>query len=193
MEVTLSVLLGIGLAAACGFRVFVPPLVMSAAALAGHLTLAPGFDWIGTWPAFIAFATATVLEIAAYYVPWLDNLMDTLASPAAVVAGVVVAASVVEGTSPLLRWTLAVVAGGGAAALVQAVTVKVRALSSLFTFGLGNHVVSTAETAGAAAVSTASVVFPLLGALAVCTVLAVALWLLSRRRRPASYHAPDRR
>lgn len=185
MELALSVLLGIGLAAACGFRVFVPPLVMSIAALSGHLTLAPGFDWMGTWPALLAFATATVLEIAAYYVPWLDNLLDALASPAAVVAGIVVTASVVEGTSPLLRWTLAVVAGGGAAALVQAVTVKVRALSSLFTLGLGNHAVSTAEAAGAAAVSTASVVFPLLGVLSVLAILAAALLLLARRGRGA--------
>ncbi|MGC8764245.1 MAG: DUF4126 domain-containing protein [Acidobacteriota bacterium] len=193
MEMVLSVLLGIGLAAACGFRVFVPPLVMSIAALSGHLTLAPGFDWIGTWPALLAFATATVLEIAAYYVPWLDNLLDALASPAAVVAGIVVTASVVEGTSPLLRWTLAVVAGGGAAALVQAVTVKVRALSSLFTFGLGNPAVSTAEAAGAAAVSTASVVFPLLGALTVFAILAAALLLLARRGRGASNRPAGRR
>ena len=56
MDTILSVCLGIGLSAACGFRVFVPLLVMSIANLSGHLTLAHGFDWIGTYPALITFS-----------------------------------------------------------------------------------------------------------------------------------------
>ena len=183
METLLCILLGIGLAAACGFRVFIPPLVMSIAAMAGHLTLAPDFRWIGTWPALLAFATATVLEIGAYYVPWLDNLLDTVATPAAVVAGIVVSASVMTGMSPLLKWTLAVIAGGAAAGAVQAVTVKARALSSLFTLGAGNHVVSTTESAGAVAASGISILFPAFALLVVAGALAVAFLFLARRSR----------
>jgi len=82
----LSLAIGIGLSAACGFRVFVPFLVMSIAAQAGYLQLANGWEWIGSTPAIIAFAVAAILEIVAYYVPWLDNLLDTVATPAAVVA-----------------------------------------------------------------------------------------------------------
>src|SRR5512140_367408 len=118
MEWILGAAIGIGLAAACGFRVFVPPLVLSVAALSGHLHLAPGFQWIGTWPALTAFAVATALEIAGYYIPWVDNLLDTAATPIAIVAGVVMTASCITDVSPFLKWTLAVIAGGGAAGLV---------------------------------------------------------------------------
>ena len=109
----LSVALGIGLAAACGFRVFVPLLFVSIAAKAGKLTLVSSFQWMGTDAAMIAFSVATAIEIAAYYIPWLDNLLDTIATPAAVVAGAIISASVFTGMDPFLRWTLAVIAGGG--------------------------------------------------------------------------------
>src|SRR5262245_17449136 len=123
MELALSICLGIGLSAACGFRVFVPLLGMSAAALAGHLHLAPGFDWIGTWPALACFLTATILEIGAYYIPWLDNLLDSMATPAAVIAGSLITAAVVTDMSPLLKWSLAIIAGGGTAGVIQSTSV----------------------------------------------------------------------
>jgi hypothetical protein len=172
LELTLSILIGIGLAAACGFRVFVPFLVASIASVAGHLTLAPGFEWIGTHYALVAFAVATLLEIAAYYVPWLDNLLDTIATPAAVVAGVVIAASVVGDMSPFLRWTLAVVAGGGAAAAVQAATVAVRGASSVTTGGLGNPVVSTGELGGSTVMAILAVVLPVVAVILVVAMVA---------------------
>src|SRR2546421_12429530 len=103
METVLGVCLGIGLSAACGFRIFVPLLVMSIASLSGHLALAPGFSWIGTYPALITFSVATVLEVGGYYIPWLDHLLDTMATPAAIVAGAVGAASSVKNNSPLMK------------------------------------------------------------------------------------------
>src|SRR5438094_7023125 len=130
METLLSVCLGIGLSAACGFRVFVPLLVMSIASLSGHLTLAHGFEWIGSYPALIAFAVATCVEIAGYYIPWVDNLLDTIATPAAIVAGILVTASVMMDVSPFVKWTLAIIAGGGAAGLAQGTTVLARGASS---------------------------------------------------------------
>ncbi|MEZ4833063.1 MAG: DUF4126 domain-containing protein, partial [Caldilineaceae bacterium] len=123
LELLLSIAIGVGLAAAVGFRVFVPFTIISLAALSGTLDLAPGFEWIGAYPALLAFGVATVIEIAAYYVPWLDNLLDSIATPAAIVAGAVITASVVGDVSPLLRWSLAAIAGGGVAATVQAGTV----------------------------------------------------------------------
>src|SRR5436305_11037162 len=138
METLLSVCLGIGLSAACGFRIFVPLLVMSIAALSGHLSLAHGFEWIASYPAMIAFAVATCLEIGGYYIPWLDNLLDTLASPAAIIAGTLITASLITGVSPFLKWTLAIIAGGGAAGMVQGTTVIARGASTAGTGGLGN-------------------------------------------------------
>ena len=117
MEILLSICLGIGLGAACGFRVFVPLLAMSIASLSGHLTLSQGFQWIGTYSAFIAFGTATILEITAYYIPWIDNLLDSIAAPASMIAGTIVAASSIVQISPLMKWTLAIIAGGGTAAI----------------------------------------------------------------------------
>lgn len=188
-ETLLSLALGLGLAAACGFRVFVPLLVLGAAVRTGHLAVSPGFEWVGTDPALIAFGVATVLEIGGYYVPWVDNLLDTVATPAALVAGILVTASVVTDTSPLVRWTLSVLAGGAAAASVQALTVAARQLSSFATLGLGNAVVATGEALGAVVLAVLSVVLPLLAAALVLVILALAVrWVFFRE--PREDHGP---
>src|SRR5436309_10151393 len=126
METLLRVCVGIGLSVACGFRVFVPVVVVSVEGLTGHRTLSHGFEWIGSYPALVAFSVATCLEIAGYYVPWVDNLLDSIATPAAIIAGTIITASLVTHTSPFLKWTLAIIAGGGAAGLVQGTTVLAR-------------------------------------------------------------------
>src|SRR6476619_362389 len=112
LDLALSIALGVGLAAATGFRVFLPLLVVSVAAYTGYLPLDHGFAWLGTPAAVIMLATATVAEILAYYIPGVDNLLDTLATPAALVAGTVVAAAVMTDMPPMVKWTAAVIAGG---------------------------------------------------------------------------------
>jgi hypothetical protein len=186
METLLSICLGIGLSAACGFRVFVPPLIMSIAALSGHLTLSPGFAWIGTYPALIAFAVATLLEVGGYYIPWVDHLLDTLATPAAVVAGMIVTASMVTNTSPFLKWTLAVIAGGGVAGLVQGTTVLARSASTVTTGGLGNPLVATIELGGSVLLSVLALVAPLL----VVALIIGGLWFAALRLRPRTNASP---
>lgn len=181
MDILLSVCLGLGLAAACGFRVFMPFLVLNLAARSGYVALAGNFEWIASTPALITLAVATVLEIAAYYVPWLDNLLDSVATPAAVVAGIVVTASVVTGIDPYLKWTLAVIAGGGVAGAVQATTVGARGASSLTTAGFGNPLLSTAEIGGSALLSGLAVGLPLFAGVLVMVILLVAWRRLGRR------------
>src|SRR5712691_7979200 len=127
METLFSVCVGVGLSAACGFRVFVPLLALSIASLSGHLHLAHGFEWVGTYPALIAFSVATAVEILGYYIPWVDHLLDTIASPAAVMAGTLITASLVTDVGPFWKWSLAIIAGGGAAGLVQGTTVATHA------------------------------------------------------------------
>ncbi len=183
MDYALYALLGIGLAAACGFRVFVPPLVLSIAALAGKVELAPGFDWVGTWPALVIFAVATAFEIAAYFIPWLDNLLDTIATPAAVVAGVVVAAAVMVRMPPLVRWTLAIIAGGGIAGIIQAATVAIRGASTATTGGAANPVAAGAEAGGATGMSILSLFAPFVAGIAAVVLVAVLLSVFLRLRR----------
>jgi hypothetical protein len=185
LEMVLSVALGIGLSAACGFRVFVPFLVMSTAALTGNLELGKGWDWIGSYPALVAFGAATALEVAAYYVPWLDNALDTLATPAAVVAGTVATAAVISGMSPFLTWTLAIIAGGGTAGIIQSGTVLLRGLSSTTTLGAGNFTVATGELAGAVGASLLALVLPWI---TLGLVLMLVVWVVRRLRRPR--HTP---
>jgi hypothetical protein len=182
VDTALSLFVGVGLAAACGFRVFVPFFVMGLAAATGDLELAPGFEWIGTTPALVALAVATVFEILAFYVPWLDNLLDAIASPMAVVAGILAAGAVAMDLSPFLKWTLAVIAGGGAAGVVQGGSVLARASSTVSTGGLANSVVSTVELAGAAVASLVAIFMPLLAVLAVVATAVLVVPRLARRR-----------
>ena len=186
MEWWMSIALGLGLAAACGFRVFVPLLVASVAAQTGHLELAGSFAWIGSPVALATFAAATALEMGAYYVPWVDNLLDTVAAPAAVIAGVVVSASVFTDMSPLLSWSLALVAGGGSAGVVQTATSVTRMASSALTGGLGNPIVSTLEAIGAALLSVVAILAPILAILAVVVLVVIfARKLLAYRPLPS--------
>lgn len=181
-ELILNLCLGLGLSAACGFRIFVPLLVMSLAAHSGHLTLSSGFEWVGSTPALITLGVATVLEIAAYYVPWVDNLLDLVGAPAAVIAGVVATASAVSGMDPMLQWTTAVIAGGGAAGVVHGAMALVRKASSLTTLGFGNPVISTAEAGGAVALSTLAVFVPMLAVGFVVGVVVLLFRLAARWR-----------
>jgi len=189
MDVLFSVGLGVGLAAACGFRVFMHVLVMGVAARAGALELSDGFGWMASTPALLALGTATVLEVGAYYIPWLDNLLDVAAMPAAVTAGIVVAAANIETATPLLSWGLAAVAGGSAAAVVQAGTTLLRGASTVMTAGIGNPLVSTAEAGSAIGLSVLAISLPVLAlVIALALVAIVSARLLKRRviaARPA--------
>jgi hypothetical protein len=161
MDTLLSVLLGIGLSAACGFRIFVPFLIVGIAARTGHVTIGPSFAWMAATPALMALGVATALEIGAYYIPWLDHVLDLAATPAAVVAGMVMTASVVTGLDPMLKWTLALIAGGGIAGTMQALTVGTRKASLLTTGGLANPVVSTVELFVSALLTVLAIALPL--------------------------------
>jgi hypothetical protein len=180
METLIAILVGICLAASCGFRVFVPLLVASAASLAGYLPLSDGFQWIGTWPALASFAVASVVEIAAYYVPWLDNALDTIASPVGVIAGVMMFAASVTDLNPFWHWALAILGGGGSAGIVQGGTVAVRAVSTASTGGLANFVVNTVESLAGLLFSVLAIVIPIVALVLLIPVVAV-MYYIGRR------------
>jgi len=178
-DLVLSMALGIGLAAAVGFRVFLPMLVMSVAAYSGHLTLGSGFAWLATPQALVMLSVAALLEILAYYIPGVDNLLDTIATPAALIAGTVVAAAVMTDLPPIVKWTTAVIAGGGAAGLTQGFTSLLRAKSTLTTAGLGNHLIATGEIGAALTLALLSLAAPLLAVV----LVALLCWLAVRAMR----------
>jgi uncharacterized protein DUF4126 len=180
METLVAILVGICLSASCGFRVFVPLLVASAASLAEYLPLSNGFEWIATWPALAAFAVASIVEIAAYYVPWLDNALDTIASPVGVIAGVLLFAASVTELDPFWHWALAILGGGGSAGVVQGATVVARAASTATTGGLANFVVNTIETIAGAVFSVLAIVIPIVALVLLLPVVAV-MYYIGRR------------
>ena len=183
MDVLIAICAGVGLAAACGFRVFLPLLALGVAAALGAVNPGESMRWIASPPALVALGVATVLEVGAYYVPWLDHLLDTIASPAAVAAGVVAAAAVLPDTHPVVQWSAAVIAGGGSAGVVQAGTVLTRAVSGATTAGLGNPVVATLELVLSFLLAVLAIVVPILAGLLVLWVLVWAGRAIARRLR----------
>ena len=179
-DVALSVVLGIGLAAATGFRVFLPMLIVSVAAYTGHLPLSDSFAWLGTPSALTMLSVAAIVEILAYYIPGVDNLLDTLATPAALVAGTVVSAAVMTDVPPMAKWTAAVIAGGGIAGVTHGLTATLRANSTVWTGGLGNLIIATAELVGAVIVSFLALVAPAVAIAIVILFSWLAIRLLQR-------------
>src|SRR5947207_2653177 len=175
-DFALPIVLGIALAAATGFRVFLPMLIVSAAAYTGHLSLDNSFAWLGTPAALIMLSVAALVEILAYYIPVIDNLLNSVSTPASFVAGTIVSAAVMTDVPPMVKWTAAVIAGGGIAGLTQGVTAVVRAHSTVLTGGLGNSVIATAELGGALLISFLALAAP---AAAIALVI-LFLWLSIR-------------
>ena len=172
MEIISSLILGIGLSACCGFRVFVPMLVTNIAALMGHYHFGTGFEWMGTLTAFYIFASATLLEIIAYYIPWVDNLLDYVATPASIIAGTILTTAFISGDlSPTLKWVLGFLVGGGSAGIVQLGTNITRLTSTATTAGFANPILATIENLFSIIFSILSVFLPIF--LAVLAVLFV--------------------
>ena len=184
----MSILIGIALSATCGFRVFVPLLAVNIGTRAKDadgqplIELAAGFDWLSSDIAMMIFLVAAIFEIGGYYIPWIDNLLDSVASPAAIVAGTLITASFITGMDPWLQWLLALIAGGGVAGAVQATTVVTRASSTVTTGGLGNPIVSSVETSGAFLGSALSILAPPFAIGVFVMLLGSGLWIWFRRR-----------
>ena len=190
-DLALSIVLGVALAAATGFRIFLPMLIVSGAAYTGHLHLDDSFAWLGSSSALIMLSVAALVEILAYYLPVIDNLLDLVATPAAFVAGTVVSAAVMTDMPPMVKWTAAVIAGGGVAGLTQGATGFIRANSTLLTGGLGNSVIATAELGGAVLITFLALAAPAAALALVMLFLLAAIRLVRRLLRTTK--SPDGR
>ncbi len=202
MDILIALCIGIGLSAATGFRIFIPPLLMSAAAVTGHYAPPEELAWMATQSALIAFAGATVVEVIAYYIPWVDNLLDVVEVPLAAIAGTILTAGMLSGTvmdsfpelSPLIVWTAAAMVGGGTAAATEGATVVTRLASTATTGGFANPALSTAENLSAVIMTWLAIALPFLAlgliVFLVWYTITRGIRLLTRRRsQSASY--PD--
>lgn len=170
-ETIISICLGIGLSASVGFRVFVPLFALSLSAYLGVWELNESWEWIGSVSALIVLGVATIFEIFAYYIPYIDNLLDSIAIPLAAIAGTAIMVSTVADLSPVITWALAIIAGGGTAAAVSSSTGATRLASTASTGGAANPIVSTAETGTAVVMSAVSVIAPFVAIILVTIIL----------------------
>ncbi len=176
----ISAFVGIGLAAATGFRVFLPMFAVSLASFMGWIPMNDNFDWLSGLPTLITTGIATVVEILAYYIPYVDHLLDTLSIPLATVAGSVMFASQFADIGTFPQWALALIAGGGTAAAISSGFAGTRAASTATTGGLGNSVVATTETAGAGIMSFLALAAPII-AFIVAIILIIVVLVLGRK------------
>ncbi len=180
-KVLLSLVMGLGLSASCGFRVFVPLLAASIATKMGILHLGEGFLWMGSTAALICFGAATIFEIGGYYIPFIDNILDTIMTPASVIAGTLLTASaILPDIDPMLKWGLGIIVGGGSAGIIQAGTALTRATSTATTAGVANPLVATIEHILAIVGSIFSIIIPFVIAAIVCIVIVVLLFFMIR-------------
>jgi hypothetical protein len=181
-QMLLSIFLGIGLASATGFRVFLPLFALSLASYFQVFEINQNWQWIGGIPALITLGIAMLAEIGAYYIPFVDNLLDTIATPLAAIAGTIVMVSTMVDVNPTLSWVMAIIAGGGTATAMQGMTSITRLASSVKTGGLGNPVVSTAETGTAITLSSVAIFLPIIGILLVVLLLILFFYVYRRFR-----------
>lgn len=182
-ETIISIFLGIGLAASVGFRVFMPLFALSLAAYFGKWDLNESWQWIGSLAAVITLGVAMLIETFAYFIPWVDNVLDSFAVPLAAIAGTAVMVSTIANLDPVVTWSLAIIAGGGTATAIKGASATSRLASTASTGGLANPIVSTVETGTAMLVTTASIFAPIFAGILVVIILAFVFWIY-RKVRP---------
>ena len=179
----MALCLGVTLSAASGFRIFLPPLALSLASLSGNLELSAGFSWVGTYPTAIAFGIATILEILAYYIPVVDNFLDGIEIPTAIAIGTLLTAANLGDIDPLLQWSIAAIAGGGTAGIIETFAAMMRATSTGMTGGTSNFLISTTEALTAGVLSILALTLPFLAAALVIGFLILAISKLPKLMR----------
>lgn len=175
LSYVISAFIGIGLSAATGFRVFLPLFAVSLASYFHWIPMSESFEWLAGLPALITTGIATVVEILAYYIPFVDHLLDTISVPMATVAGSILFASQFAELGTFPQWALALIAGGGTAATISSGFAGIRAASTATTGGLGNSVVGTTETAGAGIMTVLAMVAPIIAAILAIILLVVVI------------------
>lgn len=190
-HIVTAIAMGIALSACCGFRIFIPMLAAAVGAYNHWLNLPADMHWLGTMPAIICFATAAIMEIAAYYFPFLDNILDAVATPVAIGAGTILALAIIPlPQDQLTRWVLAFIAGGATAGTIHVGAGFLRLFSTKATLGAGNPLVATGENAAAVAGSVLGFVIPVVIAVILLVLVIWCAWLAVRSLTTGKNHFP---
>ncbi|NNC49465.1 MAG: DUF4126 domain-containing protein [Flaviramulus sp.] len=184
IETIISICLGIGLSASVGFRIFLPLFALSLASYFDVWQLNESWQWIGSSAALITLTVATIIEIFAYFIPYIDNLLDTISVPLAALAGTAIMLSVVADLSPVITWSLAIIAGGGTAASISSTSSATRLASTVTTGGVGNPIVSTIETGTSLVMSIVSIFLPILAIILVIIILFIIFRVYKKFKAP---------
>lgn len=186
----LAILTGLGLSMACGFRVFIPPLIVSIAAQTGYLELSESFQWLSEWPTLIALSIATVGDVIAHEFPVVDDMLNVVEAPLAPIAATILSVSLITDMDPLLKWGLAAIAGGGSAGALHVARSFLKSVLNASTAGVSTPVVSLVEDAAAIVTPIMVILAPVLVLfLFLCvvgvTALALKKWIGKRRQMSA--------
>jgi uncharacterized membrane protein len=181
------ILMAVSLSACAGIRAFIAPLALSLFAMTGHITLSPQFSWLASWEAAAIFGLAVVIEIVADKYPGVDHVLDAAAVVIKPAMGALMASSLLTGVDPLLALCIGIIVGGTTAGVVHVGHAKLRLLSTAFTGGLGNPILSFIED-GVAVVWAALMpwIYIVTGILAILLIV----WLVCRVL-PHSRRAPS--
>jgi|TARA_B100001094_G_C18073037_1_gene741124 hypothetical protein len=187
----ISICIGIGLSAATGFRVFLPPLVVGLLSRVGFIDLGESWIWLSDDASLLVLVSAALIESFAYFLPWLDNLLDVIMSPMAIVSGIVLSAAFLDGINPGFQWALSIIAGVSLSGGVQASTVFLRGLSTASTAGILNPMFSIAENSISLFLTLTALFFPLI-AIVVLVLLLIVIRkiirkLLDKKRKQVIY------
>jgi hypothetical protein len=191
MNIITALCLGIGLSAACGFRVFIPPLALSMAAHGGVVQLSSDWQWLGTTSAVMTLGIAATVEVFAYFIPWVSNFLDSIEIGLAPIAGMFLTASTLSMAGdfdPTLLWILTVIAGGATAETVELGTSITRLAASGATGGMGGPIVGLVEAISSIIISILAISLPILATLLVIFLIIYAVrrilkFIIKRKRR----------
>lgn len=180
----LPALLGLGLASATGLRTFLPLLMLALSAkfeMFG-VRLIDQMDWLVSWPAIAALATATTAEFLGDKVPAIDHGLNAIGYVTRPVAGAIAAGSVFWNVDPAAAAIAGLIVGAPAALAFNAAQTGVRVGSTATTGGLGNPLVSLVEDGLAFLTVIVAFLAPILIPI-VLIMLGVVVFRLARRIR----------
>ena len=140
-----SLVLGVSLAASCGLRAFLPLFVLGMGARLGLVDLGDAFEWLGHTPALLALGVGVVCELLGDKIPFVNHVLDLLATPLRAVAGMLVLAATVVDMPIWIVALLAIILGGGVALAVHVTKSGLRGASTAATAGASSPFHSAVE------------------------------------------------